>query len=84
MPDAQQLEDAAKDEMPASSPDYPFAVAEAENPAYPPAAVTVRLVNEVHYTEEDTGPCGDCRTGPPEDEPAEDPQNHDEVPPAQP
>jgi hypothetical protein len=38
VPDAQQLEDAAKDELPASSPDYPFAVAEAENPAYPPAA----------------------------------------------
>lgn len=84
VPDAQQLENAAMGELPASSPDYPFAVVEAENPANPPAAVTVQVVNEVRYAEEGTGPCADCRTGPSEDEPTEDPQDHDEEPPARP
>jgi hypothetical protein len=80
VPDAQQLEDAAVNELPASSPDYPYVVAEAENSAVPPAAITVQVVNEVRYDEERTGPCEDCRTGPSEDEPGEDTQNHEEEP----
>lgn len=39
-------------------------------------------VNEVRYAEEGTGLCEDCQTGPSKDEPTEDPQNHDEEPPA--
>jgi hypothetical protein len=84
VPDAQQMEDAAVNELPASSPDYLSAVVEAQNPDVPPATLTVQLVNEVRYAEEGTGPCADCRTGPSEDEPAEDPQNHDEEPAAEP